>query len=105
MYNMKTQVKTEARWWFNKHAYQFPTKLVAGEPAYTFNNFYPHENRDACQCPKRTCFLDEGLVYGTRDGVTALIVPKSTVQVGSVTMVRPVMRPKPRKGKKGCGRK
>jgi hypothetical protein len=49
--------------------------------------------------------LDEGLVYGTRDGVTALIAPKSTVQVGSVTMVRPVMRPKPRKGKKGCGRK
>ena len=25
VYNMKMQVKTEARWWFNKHAYQFPT--------------------------------------------------------------------------------
>ena len=28
VYNMKTQVKTEARWWFNKHAYQFPTGQV-----------------------------------------------------------------------------
>jgi hypothetical protein len=75
------------------------TKLVAGEPAYLYDNFCPHEN-DACQCPKRTCFLDEGLVYGTRDGVIALIVPKSTVQVGRVR----VMRPKSRKGKKGRGR-
>ena len=59
-------------------------KLVAGEPADTYSNFCPHENRDACQCPKRICFLDKGLVYGTRDGGdTALVIPKPTVQVSS----------------------
>jgi hypothetical protein len=85
------------------------SKLAAGQLAYTYSNICPHENRDACRCPKRTCFFENNKLYGTRDGTTALIVAKPTVRVvnPNTGKLRVLGKParKPRQGKKGRGRR
>jgi hypothetical protein len=51
-------------------------KLVVGQPAYLYrySNICPHDDPDLCQCPKRTCFIEDNKLYGTRDGVTLRLV-------------------------------
>ena len=81
-------------------------KLMAGQPAYTYSNICPHSDKDLCQCPKRTCFIENNKLCGTRDGVTLrlAIIPGLTDDVQCAAMH---LRSggKPRKGKKGRGRR
>ena len=81
-------------------------KLMVGQPAYTYSDICPHSDKDLCQCPKRTCFIEDNKLYGTRDGVTLrlAIIPGLTDGVQRAAMLAR-SGGKPRKGKKGRGRK
>ena len=83
-------------------------KLVVGQPAYLYSNICPHDDPDLCQCPKRTCFIEDNKLYGTRDGVTLrlVVVPWLWLSDAPNAAAHPPRQvPKSREGKKGRGRR